>query len=124
MSKLFENINDFSYDAESQGQELTCLITGGFVGIQRGESVMSCIIDFVVTTPGEFFGQKYKYNAKIYDMDASKRDLAMRNLAIIGMSSELRINEQSDITTESIKKHWAGKVRARVSSLGFFLPYQ
>ena len=72
------NQDDINYDGFFDGQnltipndtELTIAVTDGFVGIEEGKSLQVCMINVVVTTPGEFFGQKYKYNAKIFDMDA------------------------------------------------------
>ena len=126
MSGLFlqqPSQDDINYDGFYDGQnktipndtELTCAVTGGFVGIEEGKSLQVCMINIVVTTPGEFFGQKYKYNAKIYDMDASKRDLSMRNLGVLDAQEGFPMtNGQIEITTESIDQYWAGSSEARV----------
>lgn len=67
------------------------------------------------------FGQKYKYNAKIYDQDASKRDLAMRNLGVLDAQAGFPMtNGQVEITTESIQELWSGTAEARVK-FGLFL---
>ncbi len=120
---------DINYDGFFDGQnltipdntELTVAVTDGFVGIEEGKSLQVCVINVVVTTAGEFFGQKYKYNAKIYDQDASKRDLAMRNLGVLDAQAGFPMtNGQVELTTESIKDLWAGTAEARVK-FGLFL---
>ncbi|AUG84976.1 hypothetical protein MAELSTROM_57 [Pseudoalteromonas phage Maelstrom] len=121
--------DDINYDGFFDGQnltipdntELTVAVTDGFVGIEEGKSLQVCVINVVVTTPGEFFGQKYKYNAKIYDQDASKRDLAMRNLGVLDAQAGFPMtNGQVELTTESIQELWAGTAEARVK-FGLFL---
>ncbi len=120
---------DINYDGFFDGQnltipdntEMTVAVTDGFVGIEEGKSLQVCVINVVVTTPGEFFGQKYKYNAKIYDQDASKRDLAMRNLGVLDAQAGFPMtNGQVELTTESIQDLWAGTAEARVK-FGLFL---
>lgn len=132
MSGLFlkqPSQDDINYDGFYDGQnktipndtELNCAVTDGFIGIEEGKSLQVCMINIVVTTPGEFFGQKYKYNAKIYDMDAAKRDLAMRNLGVLDAQAGFPMtNGQVELTTESIQDHWAGVSEARVK-FGLFM---
>ena len=130
MSGIFLNQeSDINYDGFYDGQnktipdntELTIAATGGFVGIEEGKSLQVCMVNIVITTPGEFFGQKYKYNAKIYDMDAGKRDLAMRNLGVLDAQAGFPMtNGQVELTTESIQQHWAGMSEARVK-FGLFM---
>tara|TARA_R110000851_G_scaffold60415_4_gene139460 strand:+ start:140 stop:736 length:597 start_codon:yes stop_codon:yes gene_type:complete len=132
MSGFFLNqpsTDDIEYDGFFDGQnltipndtELTIAVTDGFVGIEEGKSLQCCVINLVVTAPGEFFGQKYKYNAKIYDMDASKRDLASRNLGVLDAQAGFPMtNDQVELTTESIQELWAGTAEARVK-FGLFM---
>ena len=95
--------------------ETTIAVTGGFVGIEEGKSLQVCVINIVITEQGEFFGQKYKYNAKIYDMDAGKRDLAMRNLGVLDAQAGFPMTSgHIELSTESIEQCWTGKVEARV----------
>ena len=116
------NQDDIDYEGIFNGvnktvPDLTLLdvaVTDGFVGIEDGKSVQVCIINVVVTTPGEFFGQKYKYNAKMFDMDASKRDLAMRNLGVLDAQAGFPLtNDEIEISTESIQQYWVGIAEAR-----------
>ena len=115
--------DDLEYEGFFDGQnltipdntELTIAVTDGFVGIEEGKSLQVCVINIVVTSAGEFFGQKYKYNAKIFDVDASKRDLAMRNLGVLDAQAGFPMTSgQIEMTTETIQKHWAGQAEARV----------
>lgn len=132
MSGLFlqqQNQEDLNYDGFYDGQnktipndtELTCACTGGFVGIEEGKSLQVCMVNVVVTSAGEFFGQKYKYNAKIYDMDAGKRDLAMRNLGVLDAQAGFPMtNGQIEVSTDSIEQYWVGQSEARVK-FGLFM---
>ena len=132
MSGLFlqqQNPEDLNYDGFYDGQnktipndtELTCAVTGGFVGIEEGKSLRVCMVNIVITTPGEFFGQKYKFNAKMYDIDKSKRDLARRNLGVLDAQAGFPMSyRQAELTTESIDQYWVGKSEARVK-FGLFI---
>lgn len=125
MSNMFINpLNqeDLSYDGFFDGQnktipegtELELIVTDGFVGIEEGKSIQVCMINLTITTPGEFFGQKYRYNAKIYDMDANKRDLAMRNLGVLDAQAGFPMtNGRLALTTENIQDYWAKVSQAR-----------
>jgi len=130
MSGIFLNQeSDINYDGFYDGQniqipdneELTCAVTDGFVGIEEGKSLQVCMIHIVITSAGEYFGQKYKYNAKLYDMDPSKRDLAMRNLGVLDAQAGFPMtNGKVELTTDSIQQYWAGVSEARVKFGLFF----
>ena len=132
MSGIFLNAptsNDINYDGFFDGinktipenTELTMAITGGFSGVEEGKSNQVCILNFVITTQGEFFGQKYKYTAKIYDMDASKRDRAMQNLSVLDAQAGFPMtNDRLELTTENIIEYWVGSSEARVKMGLFF----
>ena len=126
MSGLFLNQvsqEDLEYDGFFDGQnkiipegtELNAIVTGGFNGIEEGKAVQSCYINFVISTPGEFYNQKYRYNAKVYDMDASKRDLAMKNLSVLDAQAGFPLSHgRLELTTDNIEDHWVGKAHMRV----------
>lgn len=126
MSGLFLNQvsqEDLEYDGFFDGQnkiipegtELNAIVTGGFNGIEEGKAVQSCYINFVISTHGEFYNQKYRYNAKVYDMDAAKRDLAMKNLSVLDAQAGFPLSHgRLELTTENIEEHWAGKAHMRV----------
>jgi len=114
---------DLEYDGFFDGQnkivpegfEASAIVTGGFNGIEEGKAIQSCYINFVLTTPGEFYGQKYRYNAKVYDMDAGKRDLAMKNLSVLDAQAGFPLSHGClELTTDNIEEHWAGKANMRV----------
>lgn len=120
---------DTEYEGFYDGQNLTIpndtelniAVTDGFVGIEEGKSLQVCVINIVVTNKGKFFGQKYKYNAKIFDQDASKRDLAMRNLGVLDAQAGFPMtNGQLELTTENIQEYWASQSEARVK-FGMFM---
>lgn len=124
-----EDIGDINYEGFYDGQnlpvpdntELTCAVTGGFVGIEEGKSLQVCMINIVITTPGEFFGQKYKYNAKMFDMDKDKRDLASKNLGVLDAQAGFPLSsDRIELTSESIEQYWVGVVEARVKFGGFW----
>ena len=124
-----QNEIDTQYEGFYDGQnktipndtELNIAVTDGFVGIEEGKSLQVCVINIVVTSEGEFFGQKYKYSAKIFDQDASKRDLAMRNLGVLDAQAGFPMtNGQLELTTENIQEYWAGVSEARVK-FGLFM---
>lgn len=126
MSNMFLNPlsqDDLGYEGFFDGQnktipdntELEFVVTAGFVGIEEGKSQQVCMINIAITTPGEFYGQKYRYNAKIYDMDANKRDLAMRNLGVLDAQAGFPMtNGQLPLTTENVQEFWVQKAHARV----------
>jgi len=132
MSELFlsqPSADDINYEGFHDGQNLTIpdntelniAVTGGFVGIEEGKSQQICVINIVVTSPGEFFGQKYKYNAKTFDQDAGKRDLAMRNLGVLDAQAGFPMsNGGLALNTDNIEEHWVGTAEARVK-FGLFL---
>ena len=117
------NDQDQNYEGFFDGQnaivpdnaELEVVVIDGFVGIEEGKSQQVCFINVSITTPGEFFGQKYKYNAKIFDMDANKRDMAMKNLGVLYAQAGFPLtNGQLELTTENICECWGGKSEARM----------
>ncbi len=117
------NEQDVNYEGFFDGQnaivpdnaELDVVVLDGFVGIEEGKSQQVCFINVSITTPGEFFGQKYKYNAKLFDMDANKRDMAMKNLGVLDAQAGFPLtNGQLELTTENISEHWGMKAEARM----------
>ena len=117
------NDQDQNYEGFFDGQnaivpdntELDVVVIDGFVGIEEGKSQQVCFINVSITTPGEFFGQKYKYNAKIYDMDANKRDMAMKNLGVLdAQAGHPLTNGQLELSTENICELWGMKSEARM----------
>jgi hypothetical protein len=125
MSAFFKPMEeqDLNYDGFYDGQnktipdnyETTCLVTDGFNGIEEGKAQQVLFLNLTITEPGEFCSQKYRYNAKIYDMDANKRDLAMRNLGVVDAQAGFPMtNGQMEPTTDNIQDYWAGSAEIRV----------
>lgn len=133
MSEFFLGVateDDIQFDGFFDGQqklipdgtELEVVVIDGFNGIEEGKAIQTCFVQVAVTTPGEFLGQKYKYNAKIYDMDAAKRDRAMKNLTLLDTQAGSPLGKgRLPLTTENIQEHWVGASNARVK-MGVFTP--
>lgn len=115
---------DLEFDGFFDGQkkiipdntELTALVTGGFSGVEEGKAQQIFKVDLVITSPGEFYGQAQTYNARVYDLDASKRDRAKQNLAVIDVQAGLPMHNAGlqSPTTEDIENMWAGKAHVRI----------
>jgi len=122
--------DDLDYEGFFDGQNLPVpdnsvfdiLVTGGFEGIEEGKANHVCFLNLKIVTPGQFFGQTYKFDAKIFDMDATKRDRAMKNLGVIDAQAGFPMSQgQLPLTTENIEQYWAGKAYAKCK-FGAFTP--
>lgn len=115
---------DLEFDGFFDGQkkiipdntELTALVTGGFSGVEEGKAQQIFKVDLVITSPGEFYGQTQSYNAKVYDLDARKRDHALTNLAVIDAQAGFPMHyaKLQCPGTEDIENMWAGKAHVRI----------
>lgn len=133
MSELFLDMaseEDMEYAGFFDGQqkpipdntELDCVVIDGFNGMEEGKAVQACFVQIAVTTPGEFMGQKYRFNAKIYDMDATKRDRALKNLTVLDTQAGSPLGKgKLPLTTENMQEHWVGASHARVK-FGAMIP--
>ena len=96
------------------GTELGVLVTGGFVGVPEGKAQNICQVSVTVVTKGEFYGQKYKYTAKIFDIDEAKRETAWRNLMCLDAQAGFPLsNGKMEPTGENFEAYWAGTAYAR-----------
>lgn len=132
MSEFFLGVasdDEIQFDGFYDGQqktipdntELEGVVIDGFNGIEEGKAILTCFVVIAVTTPGQFLGQKYKYNAKIYDLDAAKVDLAKHNLTVLDVQAGSPLGKgQIPLTTESIQEHWVGASNMRVK-FGLFV---
>ena len=123
-SESFTSYNGF-FDGQNKtipdNTELSIVVTDGFIGIEEGKSLTSCFVNVEVTSAGEFQGQKYKYQLKVFDMDANKRDLAKRNLSVIDAQAGFPLTQgRMPLTTENMQYFWAGKSHCR-AKFGLFL---
>lgn len=126
MSEFFLGVasdDEIKFDGFYDGQqktipdntELEGVVIDGFNGIEEGKAIQTCFVQVAITTPGEFLGQKYKYNAKIYDMDAAKRDRAMKNLTLLDTQAGSPLGKgRLPLTTENIQEHWVGASNMRI----------
>lgn len=109
---------DGFYDGQQRtipdNHEATALVYDGFNGMEEGKATQACYINIVLTS-GEFKGQKYRYNAKIYDPDAGKRDQAKKNLQVVDAQAGFPMTDgRLDLTEENIQKYWVNKAEVRV----------
>ena len=103
------------------GTELGVLVTGGFVGVPEGKAQNICQVSVTVVTKGEFYGQKYKYTAKIFDIDEAKRETAWRNLMCLDAQAGFPLsNGKMEPTGENFEAYWAGTAYAR-AKFGLFV---
>lgn len=103
------------------GTELGVLVTGGFVGVPEGKAQNICQVNVTVVTKGEFYGQKYKFTAKIFDIDEAKRETAWRNLMCLDAQAGFPLsNNKMEPTTENFDAYWAGTAYAR-AKFGLFV---
>lgn len=110
----FDGFFDGQQKLIPEGTELEVVVLDGFNGIEEGNALMNCFVQVSVTTPGEFLGQKYKYNAKIYENDAAKRDKAFKNLTVLDTQAGSPLAKQRlPLTTENMQEHWVGASHAR-----------
>ena len=79
-----------------------------FFGRPDGESLMKCFIN-VVITEGEFKGQVYRFNAKLWDMNAKNIDKAKSNLGVLDAQAGFPMGHNGfDMNTQNLNYHWAG----------------
>lgn len=110
----FDGFYDGSQKLIPGNTELEVVVTDAFIGMEEGSALQVCKIFVAISTPGEFLGQKYKYNAKVFDMDASKRDRAMKNLQLLDTQAGSPLSSgRLPMTTENLQEHWTGKAYAR-----------
>ena len=103
------------------GTELGVLVTGGFVGVPEGKAQNICQVNVTVVTKGEFYGQKYKFTAKIFDIDEAKRETAWRNLMCLDAQAGFPLSTgKMEPTTENFDAYWAGTAYAR-AKFGLFV---
>ncbi len=119
---MYEGFLDGKQDLVPNDEELECVVTDGFIGVKEGEAVQVCFVSVSVTSPGPYLGYKFKYNAKIYDMDAAKRDRAMRNLTLLDTQAGAPLAKgKLPLTTENMQEHWVGASFARIK-IGVYTP--
>lgn len=118
----FEGFYDGQQDLVDDGTIFDVVVIDGFNGIEEGKAIMTCFVSVAVITPGKFLGYKYKYNAKVYDNDAAKRDKAMKNLSLLDTQAGSPLSKgKLPLTTENIQEFWVGAAHAKIK-LGQFTP--
>ena len=109
---------DGFYDGQQKpipdGTVLEVVVIDGFNGMLEGKAELTCFVQVAVTEPGEFLGQKYRWHADIYELDAAKRDRAMKNLTLLDTQAGSPLGKgRLPLTAENIQEHWVGSSNAR-----------
>ena len=103
------------------GSDIGMLVTGGFLGVPEGKAINICRIDLVVVEKGDYYGQKYKYNAKIFDIEKPKQQAAWTNLMCLDAQAGFPLsNYKMQPSTEAFEQHWAGIAHVR-ACVGLFI---
>lgn len=111
----YQGFFDGQQDLIPDDTELECVVIDGFNGIEEGKAVQVCFVQVAITTSGPFLGYKYKYNAKIYEMDATKRDKALKNLQLLDTQAGSPLGKgKLPLSTENMQEHWVGASHARI----------
>lgn len=112
---MYDGFLDGKQDLVPADSELECVVTDAFIGMKEGESIMICQISISITSPGPYLGYKFRYNAKVFDNDASKRDRAFKNLTLLDTQAGSPLAKgKLPMTTENMQEHWVGASFARV----------
>lgn len=119
---MYEGFLDGKQDLVPDNTELECVVTDAFIGVKEGEAVQVCFVAVSITTPGPYLGYKFKYNAKVFDVDAAKRDKAKKNLSLLDAQAGYPLGKgKLPLTTDNMIEHWSGVSFARVK-IGVFVP--
>lgn len=107
----FDGFFDGQNKIVDEGTELELTVYDGFIGQREGKAIQECFVNLSVSdASSEFFGQKYRFNAKIFDNDAGKRDHGKKNLALIDYQAGSPLtNAQAELTADSMQQ-WVGAV--------------
>lgn len=112
---MYEGFLDGKQDLVPNDEELECVVTDAFIGTKEGEAIQICFVGVSVTSPGPYLGYKFKYNARIFDTDASKRDKAFKNLTLLDTQAGSPLGKAKlPLTTENMLEHWVGASFARM----------
>lgn len=103
------------------GEELQIVIVDGFSGFEESSGLLKCHMTVMVSTPGAYYGQKYRYNIKAFDTDTTKRDLAFRNLQVIDAQAGWPlVRSGQELSPEFIEQHYSGRAFCR-ARFGLFV---
>ena len=103
----YEGFFDGQNEIIPDNTELKFEVVDCFHGMNEN-GMMECYVN-VKITEGEFAGQLYKYNAKLWDMNAQKRDKSATNLSVLDAQAGFPMTtHQVALSTESMNQYWAG----------------
>lgn len=115
----FEGFHDGKQELVADGTIFDVVVVDAFNGQEEGTAVQKFFVSVQVVTPGPYLGYKYRYNAKVYDIDATKRDRAKKNLQLLDIQAGAPLTKgKLAPTTENMHEHWVGAAFAKMK-LGF-----
>lgn len=115
----FEGFYDGKQELVPDGTVFDVVVVDAFNGQEEGTAVQKCFVSVQVVQPGPYLGYKYRYNAKVYDIDATKRDRAMKNLQLLDVQAGSPLSKgKLPLTTENMHEHWVGAAFAKMK-IGF-----
>lgn len=115
----FDGFYDGKQELVPDGTVFDVVVVDAFNGQEEGSAVQKCFVSVQVVEPGPYLGYKYRYNAKAYDIDATKRDRAMKNLQLLDVQAGSPLSKgKLSLTTENMHEHWVGAAFAKMK-LGF-----
>lgn len=115
----FDGFYDGKQELVPDGTVFDVVVVDAFNGQEEGSAVQKCFVSVQVVDPGPYLGYKYRYNAKVYDIDATKRDRAMKNLQLLDVQAGSPLSKgKLPLTTENMHEHWVGAAFAKMK-IGF-----
>lgn len=115
----FDGFYDGKQELVPEGTVFDVVVVDAFNGQEEGSAVQKCFVSVQVVEPGPYLGYKYRYNAKVYDIDATKRDRAMKNLQLLDVQAGSPLSKgKLPLTTENMHEHWVGAAFAKMK-IGF-----
>lgn len=115
----FDGFYDGKQELVPDGTVFDVVVVDAFNGQEEGSAVQKCFVSVQVVEPGPYLGYKYRYNAKVYDIDATKRDRAMKNLQLLDVQAGSPLSKgKLPLTTENMHEHWVGAAFAKMK-IGF-----
>jgi hypothetical protein len=115
----FDGFYDGKQELVPDGTVFDVVVVDAFNGQEEGTAVQKCFVSVQVVQPGPYLGYKYRYNAKVYDVDATKRDRAMKNLQLLDVQAGSPLSKgKLPLTTENMHEHWVGAAFAKMK-IGF-----
>lgn len=101
--------------------ELQVVVVDGYSGFEESRGISVCYLTLMVSSAGAYYGQKYRYNLKVFDEDSQKRDLAFRNLQVVDAQAGFPLTRSGvELDADFIAQHYSGRAFCR-AKFGLFV---